>query len=402
MCGKLLGCGVSAYTPPNPYAMKTKLALSTIFITLFFGSTHAQNLVVNPSFEEVQQARGSVSLINPLSAASNWNSPNKGVPKVYASSTEGYVHDEYGSSWKFKARSGKHVAGIFVYGGSNMDYSTQRGYIQGSLSQPLEVGKKYYFSFWVHYHCEGSNKIGIAFLPEKTQLASPGLIRMQPATYQKKVSPYNQTEWTVVQDSFIAYKPFNTFIIGNFFRNDETELESNNYGHHFAYIDDVSVVEAPNQDTEAPELDRIEMMKWEMNAIRAQSTAMSSLDTSPEMEDLSSPQLEAFFARQIFFDLGSSIIRPEEKEYLGVLVEQMNEKEDFEVIIKGFASDEGTNPSNLSLSMARAEAVKKYLRSQGINSMRLYIRALGEVEGPGDEERGKEFNRRVEFEIVYK
>ena len=206
----------------------------------------------------------------------------------------------------------------------------------------------------------------------------------------------------MVQDSFIAYKPFNTFIIGNFFRNDETELESNNYGHHFAYIDDVSVVEAPNQDTEAPELDRIEMMKWEMNAIRAKSTPLTRVETSTEMEDLSSPQLEAFFARQIFFDLGSSIIRPEEREYLGVLVEQLKEKEDFEVIIKGFASDEGTDPSNLTLSMARAESVKKFFRSQGINSMRLYIRALGEVAGPGDEERGKEFNRRVEFEIVYK
>ncbi|MDW3648866.1 MAG: OmpA family protein [Bacteroidia bacterium] len=382
--------------------MKTTLALGTIFLTLFFLSANAQNLVVNPSFEEVQTSRGAVSLINPISAANNWNSPNKGIPKVYASSAEGYVHDEYGSSWNFKARSGKHVAGIFVYGGSNMDYSTQRGYIQGALSKPLEVGKKYYFSFWVHYHCEGSNKIGITFLPEKTQLASPGLIRMEPATYQKKVSPYNQTEWTVVQDSFIAYKAFNTFIIGNFFRNDETELESNNYGHHFAYIDDVSVVEAPNQDTEAPELDRIEMMKWEMNAIRAKSTSLTRLDTSPELEDLSSPQLDAFFAREIFFDLGSSFIRPEEKEYLGVLVEQMKEKEDFEVIIKGFASDEGTDPSNLTLSMARAEAVKKFFRTQGINSMRLYIRALGEVEGPGDEERGKEFNRRVEFEIVYK
>ncbi|MEL6256895.1 MAG: OmpA family protein, partial [Bacteroidota bacterium] len=164
------------------------------------------------------------------------------------------------------------------------------------------------------------------------------------------------------------------------------------------------VVEAPNQDTETPEreLDRIEMMKWEMNAIRAESTTLNRLETPTEMEDLSSPQLEVFFARQIFFDLGSSIIRTEEKEYLAVLVEQMKEKEDFEVIIKGFASDEGTDPSNLSLSMARAESVKNFFRSQGINSIRLYIRALGEVEGPGDEERGKEFNRRVEFEIVYK
>ncbi|MEL6256272.1 MAG: hypothetical protein AAFR87_29985 [Bacteroidota bacterium] len=257
--------------------MKTKLALSAIFICFLCFSTYAQNLVVNPSFEEVQASRGAISLINPVSTASNWNSPNKGEPKVYGSSKEGFVHDEYGSSWNFKARSGKHVAGIYVYGGSNMDYSTQRGYIQGSLSQALEVGKKYYFSFWVHYHCEGSNKIGIAFLPEKTQLESPGLIRMQPASYQRKVSPYNQSEWNVVQDSFIAYKPFNTFIIGNFFRNDETELESNNYGHHFAYIDDVSVVEAPNQDTETPEreLDRIEMMKWEMNAIRAESTTLN-------------------------------------------------------------------------------------------------------------------------------
>lgn len=388
--------------------MKTPLALSAslcFYLSILFShAIYAQNLVQNPSFEEIHQVRGQLELTNQVSVAQQWNSPNKGNPKLYTSNEEGNVHDEYGSEWKFKAKSGKHVAGIFVYGGGNNDYSMKRGYIQGSLSKPLEVGKKYYFSFWVHYHCEGSNKIGIAFLPQKAKLNSPGLIRMQAATYQAKVNRYSQKEaWSIVQDSFIAYKPFENFIIGNFFRNEDTQLESNNYGHHFAYIDDVSVEEAPNQPVATKEPDRIEMMKWEMNVMTSQTSSVTRIATPPlEEEDYSSPQLQAFFAKQIFFDLGSSQLRAEEREYLEVLVQQMKENPDFDIRIKGYASDEGSDPSNLVLSTARAEATKKFFRDRGINPGRLYLQALGEVDDPEDKELGKEYNRRVDFEIINK
>lgn len=360
----------------------------------------SQNLVLNPGFEDYQNDGRKLGLLNPIQYATHWSSPNKGKPKLYTSTEAGNVYDEYGASWNFKAREGKNVAGIYVYGGTDMDYSAKRDYIQGSLSKPLEVGKKYYFSFWVHYHCEGSNKIGIAFLPENTRKESPGLLRMQAVSYQEKVARHKQTEWTAVQDSFIAYKPFKHFIIGNFFRNEETQIESNNYGHHFAYIDDVKVEEAPNQANVTVEVDKEELMKWEMNVIRSQQSPLTRSTETPVVEDLSSPQLKAFFARQIFFDLDSDKIRAEEQEYLEVLVGQMKENKDFKIIIKGFASDEGTDPSNLSLSSARAESVRNFFRSKGINPARLYIRALGEIEGPGDASRGKEFNRRVEFEIV--
>lgn len=392
--------------------MNTPLSLHIgtclLFSFLFFSICSAQNLVLNPSFEDVQQSRGEMELSNPVAAAIHWSTPNKGTPKLYGSNPEGNVHDEYGSPSTFKAKFGKHVAGIFVHGGGETDYSSKRDYIQGSLSQPLEVGKKYYFSFWVHYHNKGSNKIGIAFLPEQSYMNNPGLIRMRPATYQSKVgknSPENA--WSIVQDSFIAHKPFKHFIIGNFFRNNETELASNASGHHFAYIDDISVEVAPNQPDAETKTDPTDRMNWDLNIMTAQimsnsagSTARLSTSASEELIDLSSPQLKAYFARRIIFNPGSSILNPEEYEFLEVLVQQMKETPDFSIRIKGYANEKRSTAANLALSTARAEQIKFFFRDRGIDPGRLYIQALGKIEDPQDEDLGEAYNRRVDFDII--
>jgi outer membrane protein OmpA-like peptidoglycan-associated protein len=72
------------------------------------------------------------------------------------------------------------------------------------------------------------------------------------------------------------------------------------------------------------------------------------------------------------------------------------------VSIEGHASDEGDENYNLSLSKARAEAVRVYLVSKGVAADRLNSTGFGEGKPlvANDTPENREKNRRVEFNIT--
>jgi outer membrane protein OmpA-like peptidoglycan-associated protein len=72
------------------------------------------------------------------------------------------------------------------------------------------------------------------------------------------------------------------------------------------------------------------------------------------------------------------------------------------VSIEGHASDEGDENYNLSLSKARAEAVRVYLVSKGVAAARLNSTGFGEAKPlvANDTPENREKNRRVEFNIT--
>jgi OOP family OmpA-OmpF porin len=72
------------------------------------------------------------------------------------------------------------------------------------------------------------------------------------------------------------------------------------------------------------------------------------------------------------------------------------------VNVEGHASDEGDENYNLTLSKARAEAVRLYLVSKGVSADRLSSAGFGETKPlvANDTPENREKNRRVEFNIV--
>lgn len=72
------------------------------------------------------------------------------------------------------------------------------------------------------------------------------------------------------------------------------------------------------------------------------------------------------------------------------------------VSIEGHASAEGDDQYNLTLSKARAEAVRAYLVGKGVAAERLASAGHGETKplATNDTEEGREKNRRVEFHIT--
>lgn len=348
----------------------------------------SKNLVLNPSFEIQADTTRALDLSNQIDRALGWSNPNDADAKLYTSIKKGnseIVYDPNGSSWDFKARTGKNVAGVNVRGGA----PELREYIQGTLTEPLTVGKKYYFGFWVHYHCEGANNIGIAFLPEKIKLSGKELLPLKPVSYQAKVTNYDKKiAWFSVRDSFVAQKPYNSFIIGNFLPDSMTDIQSDRYNHYFAYIDDIVIVEARNQSLSPAAKTEKEKEKWDYNDVVSKRT-----NTAIALEN-------------IYFKFATAELLPESNPSLEKLLAQMRVVPTLKIRINGHTSEEGGAEYNQKLSENRAKAIKNYLVKKGIAQARISTKGFGEsAPMPGvlnDTEENRAKNRRVEFEILEK
>jgi outer membrane protein OmpA-like peptidoglycan-associated protein/Tol biopolymer transport system component len=106
----------------------------------------------------------------------------------------------------------------------------------------------------------------------------------------------------------------------------------------------------------------------------------------------------------IFFDTGKSELRPESSPELDRLVTTLNETPKMVIEVRGHTDNTGSNEINTKLSQDRADAVREYFISKGIEPDRVASKGFGESKpvAPNDTDAGRQQNRRVEFLIVQK
>jgi OOP family OmpA-OmpF porin len=108
------------------------------------------------------------------------------------------------------------------------------------------------------------------------------------------------------------------------------------------------------------------------------------------------------YAADAFFDFDKSVLKPEGKAKLDDLVNKVKAINLEVIIAVGHTDSIGTDAYNQKLSVRRAEAVKAYLVSKGIEKNRIYTEGKGEKQPIADNrtKEGRAKNRRVEIEVV--
>ena len=108
------------------------------------------------------------------------------------------------------------------------------------------------------------------------------------------------------------------------------------------------------------------------------------------------------FSADAFFDFDKSVLKPEGKAKLDDLASKVKGINLEVVIAVGHTDSVGSDAYNQKLSVRRAEAVKAYLVSKGIEKNRVYTEGKGEKQPIADNKtkEGRAKNRRVEIEVV--
>ena len=108
------------------------------------------------------------------------------------------------------------------------------------------------------------------------------------------------------------------------------------------------------------------------------------------------------YAADAFFDFDKSALKAEGKAKLDDLVGKVKGINLEVIIAVGHTDSVGSDAYNQKLSVRRAEAVKAYLVSKGIEKNRVYTEGKGEKQPVADNKtkEGRAKNRRVEIEVV--
>lgn len=138
--------------------------------------------------------------------------------------------------------------------------------------------------------------------------------------------------------------------------------------------------------------------------LHAQASQQETEKLRRELDDMNAKQTRegvVLTLRDVLFDLDESTLKPGGRDELDRLAEFLAEYENRDVRIQGHTDSTGDSDYNQALSEARAEAVKDYLVSQGIDADRIVTVGHGEAmplasnNTPG----GRQINRRVEIVI---
>lgn len=107
-------------------------------------------------------------------------------------------------------------------------------------------------------------------------------------------------------------------------------------------------------------------------------------------------------AERVHFDFDKSNIRPDQEPVLQRKIEALRQYAGIQLQIEGHCDERGSNEYNLALGQRRAESVKRYLASYGLDADRFTTISYGEERAvdPGHDETAWAQNRRTEHVVT--
>lgn len=107
----------------------------------------------------------------------------------------------------------------------------------------------------------------------------------------------------------------------------------------------------------------------------------NGFDSAASINDASNPKSPAYFQQtvgdRILFAVDQSTVSSENQRVLDGQAEWLASNPDYTVVIEGHADEQGTREYNLALGARRANSVREYLTSIGIDSARIQTVSYG-------------------------
>ncbi|HEY5916222.1 MAG TPA: OmpA family protein [Chryseolinea sp.] len=126
--------------------------------------------------------------------------------------------------------------------------------------------------------------------------------------------------------------------------------------------------------------------------------------TASSQQEQSPGDADGSLARKfLFFDVGKDNLKNESLALLEHVHGVLSQDGDVKILIEGHTDNTGSEILNKALSVARANAVAKFLTKRGIDPTRLAVKAYGASKplvSNDDEREGREINRRIEISMV--
>jgi hypothetical protein len=218
-------------------------SVAILILVVCYGlSSYSQNLVPNPSFETYSICPANVNNGEPFQAPP-WFIPTDGSTDYFnicaAPGNAGVPNNLFGTQ---DPHTGVAYAGVGMWFVSFL----YREYLSVQLTEPLMADTAYEVSFYVsraENSC-GEDKIGAYF----SQVAPPNVgivvLPFDPQVSSNLGIISNNIDWTLITGCFIAEGGEQFITIGNFFENNEMNLDPtcSPQIQSYYYLDDVSVI----------------------------------------------------------------------------------------------------------------------------------------------------------------
>lgn len=394
-------------------------------------SVISQNLIKNPDFATT----GKVYSKAQIHAAEGWSDANGGSVDLFSGKA---CSPALGVPTNFmgeQASSGNYAGFTAYYDDqrislakslqnkeitSEKGYSQYSEYLQGELVEELKAGQVYSFTINVNLAEKSGravNGLGAYFSNEKLNHKNNKFLEYEPQVKSKDFIS-DEDGWSTISGSFVAKGGEKYFAIGAFkgsftVKSTVEPKKENDNKRAYYYVNGGTMSKTLAGDSGGDGvLDKDDACPTVYGTVNGcpdrDNDGVADIDDHcPDVAGskalhgcvLSSEDLVFIqkASENVFFVTGSAVLTKEAKNELDGLAKLLKSHPEVKVSIKGHADSVGTHESNLKLSKERAESVKAYLISKGIESDHLVTEAYGETKPVADNgtSEGRAENRHV-------
>lgn len=346
-----------------------------------------QNLVPNPSFEELIRCPHSFSVNKKDFIIPGWSSPTKGTPDQFHACSWGEADVPYNWAGSSNAKTGKGYVGIYVWMNGDNNY---REYIQSELAEPLAAGSRYQVSFYFKLASHAVytiNRMGLLLTHDRIEFNHDQVIDIVPTLSVEKDSALDLAtgSWEEATMEYIAAGGERYLTIGNFFTNKATQHTklSHRIGKNsmlassaYYYIDEVSVTPLDAPPAAIAKVQEFQSKEIELN--------------------------KDYILKNIQFEFDSYTLLKSSYPELDQVILILTDNPALHVRLAGHTDFVGSDDYNVTLSRNRARSVADYFISKGVKPERISSFGFGKARPITDEktDEARSINRRVEIRFT--